>query len=272
MRSFVQMPSDEYHAHKAIGSTTLKLGLQSMAKIKAKVDGRIREKSTDYFDLGKAAHSAVLERDFDNYVCGPDADKRTKEWKEFEAANAGKLVLKEPQYLQVKGMYEAFYSHTLASKIVQGGKPESSFFVEILGQEYKARPDYTVVEGSERGDKSAYLVDYKTCETLEYDFCQRAVANYGYDVSAAHYIKVFSATTEIPVTEYYWIFQEKEAPYEIAVFRADDECRERAMRLVNRLYEKVSACNKSGLWPSRFNSQIYDMDLPHFLAEKRSIE
>lgn len=271
MKSFIQMSDEEYHAHKAIGSSTLKLGLESMAKLKAALDGKIPKKETDYFDLGKAAHSAVLEQNFDRYVCGPEVNKSTKAWKEFEEANPDKICLKESQYLQVRGMYEAFYAHTLAPRITNNGKPEQSFFVEIMGQEYKARPDYIVPEGSEREVQSYYLVDYKTTSDLDYESVQRAIANYGYDISAAHYKKVISEATGRGITEYYWIFQETEAPFEIAVFRQDDECSDRAGRIVNKLYELVSKANKSGLWPSKFQSQVYEVDLPHYLLKLRSV-
>jgi hypothetical protein len=272
MRSFLTMKSDEYHAHKAIGSTTLKLGLESFAKLKAKVDGKIKESTADYFELGRCAHSAILEQDFSNYVCGPEAAKNTKEWKTFEALYPDKVVLKESQYEQVRGMHEAFYAHNLAPKIIAEGQPEQSFFVEILGQEYKARPDWLKVESEGREKKDAYIVDYKTCQDLDYEACQRAIGNYGYDISAAHYIQVVSTAASLPITEYYWIFQEKEPPYELAVFRLDDFPKERAIKLVKRLYERIAHANKSKLWPGRYTSQIYDIDLPTYLTQKRSIE
>jgi hypothetical protein len=75
--------------------------------------------------------------------------------------------------------------------------------------------------------------------------------------------------TEKPITEFYWIFQEKEAPFELAVFRMDDECRERALKIVKRLYEKVGTAKKSGLYPSKYTSQVYDIDLPHYLLKLR---
>lgn len=269
MRAFVDMTDTDYHAHKAVGSTTLKHCLDSMAKFKAAVDGRIFKTDTDYFDIGKAAHAAVLEQNFDRYVCGPEVNKSTKAWKEFEEANPNKICLKESQYIQIQGMYEAFYSHTLAPRITNKGMPEKSFFVDILGQEYKARPDYIVPEGDERESKSYYLVDYKTTGQLDYELCQKQIANYGYDISAAHYIQVIGAATAMPITEYYWIFQEKVAPYEIAVFRMDDECKDRATKVVKRLYEKIHTGNKSGLWPSKFGPEIYDVDLPHYLLKLR---
>lgn len=269
MKAFIDMTSDAYHAHRAIGSTTLKYCLESMAKFKAAVDGRILKPETDYFDLGKAAHAAVLEQNFDSYVAGPEVAKNTKTWKEFQDANPDKICLKESQYAQVQGMYEAFYSHVLAPRITNKGMPEKSFFIDILGQEYKARPDYIVPEGGERETQSYYLVDYKTISKLDYEQCQKQIANYGYDISAAHYIEVVSAATSAPITDYYWIFQEKEAPYELAIFRMDDECKDRARKVVKRLYEKIHTSNKSGLWPSRFASEVYDVDLPHYLLKLR---
>lgn len=270
MRAFIEMSDVDYHAHKAVGSTTLKYGLESMAKFKAAMDGRIPKKETDYFNLGKAAHSAVLEQNFDKYVCGPEVDKRSKEWKLFEEANASKICLKESQYVQVQGMYEAFYKHSLIPRITNNGKAENSFFVDIHGVEYKARPDYLVLEG-EREKESAYIVDYKTAEDISFEACQRVIGDYGYDVSGAHYIQVVSAAIEKPITEYYWIFQEKEAPYECVVFRMDDECKDRALKCVKRLYEKIGTCNKSGLWPGRYDAKILDVDMPHHLNHLRSL-
>ncbi len=268
MKAFVKMSSEEYHAHKAIGSTTLKLANESMAKFKAQVDGKIPKQETDYFNLGKAAHSAILEMDFKNYVCGPDVAKNTKIWKDFEAANPGKICLKEAQYNLVRGMYGAFNQHDLAPKIIHSGSAEASFFVNISGVEYKARPDYLVKEG-ERETEGYYIVDYKTTEDLEISAIQRAIGNYGYDLSAAHYINVVSAALEKPITEYYWIFQAKEPPFELGVFRFDDEGKDRARKCVNRLYAKISASTASGDWPPAFAPKIYDVDLPHYMTQTR---
>ncbi len=262
------MSSDEYHAHKAIGSTTLKLALESMSKFKAQIDGLTPKKETDCFNTGKAAHSAILEQNFEIYVAGPEVSKATKEWKSFEADNPGKICLKTSQYEQIKGMYDAFNSHELAPKIVHRGTAEASFFVNIAGVEYKARPDYTLKEG-ERETESLALVDYKTTENLEYSAIQRTIANFAYDISAAHYLGVVSTATEKPITEYYWIFQEKEAPYELAIFRMHEDCKDRARKCVNRLYEKIHHGMTKNEWPGAFGPQIYDVDIPHYLQKLR---
>lgn len=258
------MTADEYRAHPATRSTTLKLARESMAKFKAEKDGLIPKTENAVFDLGKACHSAILEQDFKNYVCGPDVSKATKEWKEFVSSHKGLICLQPHNYLVVKGMYEAFFNHPLAPKITNKGMAECSFFANIRGHEYKARPDYLVEDGS-----GLYIVDYKTCESAEFEAIQRAIGNYGYDISMAHYSRVVEAVVdEKKVNERYWIFQEKEFPHEIAVKRMDDECRKRAFRIVDKLYLKVENCMKSGVWPSAYAPEIEDIDLNRWQAEK----
>lgn len=256
--------NETYHARPEIGSTILKAGLKSMAHFKAEMDGLVPRKESTAFDVGTSAHAAILEQSFDRYVKGPDADKRTKAWKEAVEASAGKIILKPSEYDSIKGMFDAFYTHPRAKKAVTNGKPEMSFFVQDkeTGLHLKARTDFFIQTGSLRNT----IVDYKTALSATYEDFQKAIWNYRYDLSAAHYMSVVEQVTGEPVTQFFWIVQEKVAPYAINIFHATEEMIYRSKQTHTKVLKEIARSLEAGEWPC-YGDDIKEIDLPYWAIE-----
>lgn len=261
------LTNNDYHEHNAIGSTTLKYALHSMAKFKAALDGLIEGPSTKALELGQMAHEIILEDKENEYVSAPVVDKRTKAGKEamavFNKENEGKKVVDAKDLQMVLSMKESFMKHDLAPNIRKGGEAEMAYFASFQGIEYKAKADYYV-----QSDEGDYIVDYKTMTGNDFSDVQRAIAKYRYDIQAAHYMKVVEAVEGRPVKDFFWIFQEKEAPYELVVVRASDSMIERAKDRVDYLYGKIAMAKESNIYESKFSQEIVEMDLPDWAIKK----
>jgi ATP-dependent exoDNAse (exonuclease V) beta subunit len=264
------MSAEEYHAHEAIGSTTLKYGVKSMAKLKAKLSGQIPDLESDAFNLGTAVHSAILEKDVSQFVNddklvtaalalnpklkSPRASKSYKVDKEA-LEGSGKTVLKADQFAVLEGVYNAFFQHKLAGALIKDGLAEKSFFATIKDQEYKCRPDYLI----DKGD-SLVIVDLKTAQDCTADAFSRSIGKYRYDLQAAHYKEVVQHSTKKEVSDFFWVVVETEAPYELSIYRADNDCLSRAYRRVWRLYNGIDKCKATDVWPGIRNI-VQDIDL-----------
>lgn len=250
----------DYHAHDSLGSSSLKQILQTKAHFKAYKEGLI-EFSSKAFDIGTAAHSAVLEKDFAGYVEGPDVNKNTKIWKAFVAENPEKIVLKPSEMKDIKGMFDAFFANELARKILKDGQPEVSYFTELNGLEVKARLDFFI----EHGDES-YIVDYKTAQSATPREFMNAVFRYHYDLSAAHYMNVVEEVTGKRPKDFIWIVQEKTAPYAINIFRASDDVIYNGNIKCEKAMKRILEAKESGSYPA-YEEKITEIELPEWAVE-----
>lgn len=177
------MTNSFYHAAPGLSNSSLSRVHQS---INHYIEGFRVE--TDSMRFGTAVHSAVLQpetwpRDF---MCGPDVDRRTKEWKaaEREAAEKGLMILPPDLYENVERARDAVFSHPadVISHIAYGnGVAESSLFVADpqTGILLKARPDFLVPDErlclDLKTTKNASPTEFaKSCGTYRYD-CQQAL-------------------------------------------------------------------------------------------------
>jgi len=228
------MTDSDYHAHAGLGSSPLKYAKKTLEHFKAYMNGEIIFKSRDAFNLGKAVHEAILEKSRKGYVVAPKVDKRTKlgkaEFAAFEKENADKTIITEDQHTQLVGMFDKFQAHDMAKRVLKNGKTELSFFLKSeAGLLLKARTDYYV----QCEDKEDYIVDYKTSDdATEYGFSKK-IHTFGYDLQAAHYMDIVSKCTGREVKDYFWIVQEKSAPFGIRIYRADSDMLSRALTTRN---------------------------------------
>jgi ATP-dependent exoDNAse (exonuclease V) beta subunit len=267
------MSNEEYHAHPAIGSTTLKYAVEDMKLFQAAIQGRLDKEESSSMAFGTLAHAVVLEDKMDNLVSDaqiiaqimaskpdtvrPTNTSRYKIWR-AEQLEAKKEIIKISDHERLKGMKEAFEKHPIASNVIFDGVAESSYFTTIDGIEYKARPDYLV----ESRDGN-YLVDYKTIgKDLTIKNVEAAIANYRYDISAVHYLQVVERVTGLNIPDFVWIFQETKAPYRCLVYRASPAMLERATKQCVDAYRKIAVSKETDSYRSSFEERIITGDLP----------
>ncbi|WP_426940285.1 PD-(D/E)XK nuclease-like domain-containing protein [Pseudarthrobacter sp. S6] len=234
------MSNRAYHAHAALGSTSLKtLATRTPAHWVHERDNPVHK---DAYDVGTAAHSLILEGDTSGVVIVDAADWRTKAAKEAkdEARATGKIALLEKEWTPIQAMHASVMSHPRARELFTGHKAEQSVFWEEDGLALKCRPD--AWHDGER------LVDLKTTRSASPNDFGKTAHEYGYHQSVAHYIDGVKAATgeELP---FHFVLVEKTAPYFVSVVELDWEAIDIGRQLNDRAKRIYRECADSGNWP-----------------------
>lgn len=209
------------------------------------------------FDIGRAAHRAVLGRGGD-YVAypaellgadGAASTKAAKEWAEEQRAT-GRTPLKADD-VDAVGQIELSVRAKLARMRVADFSPDRSEVVavaEIDGIWCRAMIDHAPT------DPRFPLYDLKTCTDASPDAVVKAIATYRYDVQAAHYLDVWQAATG-ERRKFRFVFVEKEPPFEVAVVELYEKPGDEADWFDHARADIADArrvwgeCLTSGVWP-----------------------
>jgi len=231
--------SADYHRDPALGSTSLKtLAFKTPAHYQ---HDKTHPKFSDTFTLGTAAHSLILEGDSSNIVV-VDADNwMTKAAKEAkaEALGAGKQPLLAHEMRGVEAMRDSVMAHPAAREAFTLHAAEHSVFWDEDGLMLKCRPDAW---------KPGVIADLKTTvDANPYEFGKTAF-NYGYFMSAAHYIDGIKAATGEEV-KFIFVNVEKTAPYLVSVVELDDLSLDYGRQMLDRAKRIYRECEASGIWP-----------------------
>ncbi len=246
---------DTYASWTAANASTLK----GFAKTPAHVEHERQTggKQTKAKELGWLLHLAVFEpeRFASEVVDAPNISRRTKRgkavWAQFEAEHPGAYVVDVNMRNQINGMANALARHSSVSEFLSGpGFNELS----IVWMEKE-----TGVLCKSRLDRVANFNEWPTVADLKStkDASRRAfegsIANYGYHVSAAHYLDGLETLQPVPPGNPYrrfmWLAAESSAPYCAAVYEIDDESLAQGLEDRNRYLRKWKECTESGVWP-----------------------
>jgi len=256
------LSNEDYHADSALGSSSVKVVLKSLAHFKSYMSEP--PKVTKALDFGTACHSAILEQDFNKYTKAPDVRRGTIAWKEHQKTHPDKILLKPDEYSSVKQMYEKFWSHKIAPKLTKLGKPEISFFAvdPITGLRVKARADYFV-----RYDNKNFVVDYKTARDASDEGFAKAIWNYRYDISAAFYMYVIELATGVRPDDFIWIAQDKDPPHLINTLRAPEAMITRADARVKHSLGLIKQAKETDIWPG-YDETLREVELDDWAIRK----
>lgn len=244
--------SKDYHAHPALGSTSLKtLATRTPAHYQWDQE---HPKRSDAFTIGTAAHSLILEDDTSGIVVVAADNWLTKAAKEekAEALAAGKQPLLIKEMAQVVGMRDAVMTHPVARELLTGHRAEASVFWDENGLPLKCRPDAW---------QPSRLVDLKSTINADPREFGKTAYNFGYHQSAAHYIDGVKEATgeELPFT---FVLVEKTAPYLVSVVELDWEAIELGRALNDRAKRIYRECKEADNWPGYPPSE--PIELPTF--------
>lgn len=245
------MSNKEYHAHPALGSTSLKtLATKTPAHYRWQADHPVHK---DVFDLGTVAHSLILEGDTTGVEVLDYPAWTTKAAREArdDARNQGKIPLLEKDWQEVMAMHDAVMAHPEARALLTGHRPETSVFWEEDGLHLKCRPDAW---------QHGLLIDLKTTRTADPNEFGRTAAEFGYHQSAGHYIDGVKAITgeELP---FKFILVEKTAPYFVSVVELDIEAVGIGRQLNDRAKRIYRECTETGRWPGYTNSEPVNLPM-----------
>lgn len=200
---YYDLPESEYRSDPAISNSDIKALLKSpleywthswMNKNKP-----IKER-TPAMILGTALHCFLLERDkfFDEFIVMPKSETR----RTFKSEE--KQIIKEDDYQMIKEMSEYLGQLPVVNKIFTNGNAEVSIFWEDeeTGLMCKCRPDYLT---------KRYIADYKTIRSI--DQIKSNIYSGDYHIQHAFYMEGVKKITGCDELDFFFVFQQKEAPY-----------------------------------------------------------
>lgn len=201
--------------------------------------------------FGSALHCAVLEpQEFDKrYVISPGFDKRTKAGKEGAAAFAAQhpdlTVIDEAQGANLKLVAQAVHGTPEAAKLLQEAVAFEQVRTEpVGGVPFKGIADIV---------GPYWVADLKTCRDASPAGFGRSAAQLHYHLQAAAYKRLWH------VPDFYWIAVESDAPWNVAVYRQDEESAEKADALLMRLIAEWQEWDGK---PQSYFSGVQDLALP----------
>ena len=254
-----KLTNQDYHNDPRISSSLIKEAKRSLRHFKLRWEFGGSEQ-TDAQAFGTAAHEFILQGKSDSFVVHEFKSKQTKEYKEYKKQNEGKLLLDASDFERLKRMKEAFYNHDFLNFNIPQSVIERSFFSnEESGLSVKARPDAYI----DNGDSLA-IFDYKTTISANPKSFQRSIVEYGYDISAAHYMEVVGRVLEKPVEEFYWIAQEKSSPYEVMIYKFDVSWRLEALAERNMVLNRIVSSFMDDYFPG-YSKDIQTLTKPEWL-------
>lgn len=238
------VPCDLYHKGPGLSSTGIKELLKSPAHYQAYL--KREQKDTPALRFGKLVHTRILEpvAYYQTVAIEPEVDGRTKEGKAIRAAFAeeslGKEIITSDEADLLDEIATAVNKCKLARTVFSGGEAELSVYWidKETGVLCKARADYL------RGD---VIADLKTTYSAKEDDFRKAIAMYGYHLSAAHYLDGFNTVT--PVTNFAWVALEKSPPYCMGFYAAAEEDLATGRAECLKAYKLYAECQESGVWP-----------------------
>lgn len=249
----VDMTNEQYHSAPGISKSHLDyIAGKSPAHYWHKYLNPNREPTlpTAAQQIGTAIHTAILEPELldGSVVRGLDVDRRSnankEAWAIFEHENAGKIILKAEDFDHVLRVRDAVHGHPVAAGLLTGGKAEQTYFAkdEATGELIKCRLDYF------REDEGL-IIDVKSTEDASPHGFAKSAANYRYDVQVAWYYRVLE--TLYGWTPEAWVFLafEKEPPYAIGVYFAQDHDIDRAREAADRDFQRIVEAKRSGAFP-----------------------
>jgi exodeoxyribonuclease VIII len=250
----------DYHADPAISASQLKTVMQSPYHYWSRYldPDRVAMVPTAAMRFGSLAHCAVLEPDelSKRYQLAPD--RRTKEGKAavVEMAAAGIEAASEADMVLAVNMAVAVHGHPTAGALLQSGQAEQSFWFDDIatGMRCKCRPDW--FDGTT-------IVDLKTCQDASPAGFAKAIANFGYQIQAAHYLAGTLATRFI------FVAVEKTAPYAIGVYELDTEALVHGSIARHNALQVLQDCKAVNNYPG-YTDGIQTLQLPGWALKDNS--
>lgn len=226
---------------------------------------RVREDKA-HFDIGHAVHLLYLEQEkFAGAVAVIEADDwRTKAAREArdDARAEGKIPLLEKNISEILAMRSTLLSHPIAGKAFAGeGFSELSLVWKDseTGVWLKARPDWSPANFD-------FLVDLKTSATANpTDFARKAYGM-GYHQQAAWYLDAAEAVLGTPPSQFWFVVQDKGAPFLCSVAAFDSEALAAGRELNRKAIRQFTECLEKDEWPGYRNENTHDRDTAFMLA------
>jgi exodeoxyribonuclease VIII len=223
-----------------------------------------REK-TPAMRIGSLAHLYILElpKALATVAVVPDfGDCRKTSNKEAKASwlaeNAGKELVSQDEWDQIRGMGESVLKHPIARRLIDQCRPEASIFwadpeTEL---ECKARVDGWV-------EPLRIVLDLKTTANASPVEFAKSCHNWRYHVQNALYSDGIAAVTGTAPKAFLFLVVEKEPPYAVATYQLDELSIELGREEYRRNMRTLRECLDNDDWPA-YGTATQTISLPSY--------
>lgn len=215
----------------------------------------------DVYRIGRAAHYRLLEPHLfekNIHVMPEGVDFRSNAAKaQRDAAVAeGKTVIKYDAFLEVQAMEQALRAHSFVPAAFENGEPEKTLAWKDpeTGVWLRCRPDFLP-------KAIRHVPDYKTAASAKPEQFRKHVWDFGYHMQAALYMDGIEAVTDTAPQSFFFVVQEKKAPYVVSCIALDPVAIEWG-RIQNRKAIRIFAdCLAADRWPG-YADDVVEVELP----------
>lgn len=171
-------------------------------------------------------------------------------------------------------MHHVLQSHPeakdLFAQIAEGGQTEVSGWYNDLNphtaegtfQLCKYRPDMRFCPD---WTHNTWIADLKSCRDASPQAFSKAIQQFGYHISAAHYLEGDHILHGRRPKQFIFICQESEPPYLVAVYVLEEKAIQHGLKLRRRALEGIHHAKKTGEWPHYHYNKAVMIDLPSYV-------
>ena len=207
-------------------------------------------KANKRFDLGTAAHAAVLEKEWQKHVVIIDDNASAPRKKHLKATakKAGAVSLAAEQMARIMAARDALWSDDECRELTTKGQNELSYFAQDddTGLWLKVRPDVRI-----RIEDLVRVRDYKTTDGSVHP---RAIASRMYDggwiIQAAAQLDVMTRVEGAAPHDFKWIVQEMKEPYLSNIVAPSIIALDWGMIIWKAMIREFFSCLTADDWPA----------------------
>lgn len=251
-----------YHGDRSCVSVSgLKQLLRSPAHFNAYLCAERKETAAQF--IGTAVHARLLEPDVftHTYVATLVANRRLKEYSEFEAQATGYRIMTREQAMCIESVTENVMAHSSARALLLGGVTEQTLIWqdEETGIWLKIRPDCL---NFDFGD--GICLDLKTTDDASGNSFPRQCVPNDYDLQAAVYLEGLRAVYQRDF-DFAFLALELTAPHGVALYGAPEEMLQRGRRRFRQALQTLKKCRETNQWPCYQHDGGYEiLDWPRY--------
>ena len=260
------MSNADYHAHPAIGSSSVK-----SVYVKSLLHWhKGQHKESPAMDIGTAVHAMILEPEKKLIVCGPES-RRGKAWTEAKekAERNGMTLLTQPDYEMCVTIAKSTMANPDASVLLNDRtavKECSIFNIDPdTGLELKVRPDLFIAN-------RRLILDVKTTKDASpyRGGFEKQVFQLGYHIQGAFYSYV-CGLEGIVTDQFSFLAVEKEPPYAVQIHTLAPEVLEFGLCQVKETLRQIKKAKEEAIYTTGWPSTNI-ITLPEWLKQDRDID
>jgi len=255
------MTNKEYHSLESISASDLKAIAECPAKWHYNKSNLKEE--TDAMRQGTAIHTAILEPHlYDEQIAVlSKIDRRTKAGKdayaEFVESSKEKTIITQDQNEIAQSCKDSVMADNIASQLLTHNEAlieQSLFWTDPeTGIECRTRPDYI----------GNAVIDIKSTRNASPQSFMRDAYNMQYHIQAAFYLDGVRANG-MEINKFVFIVIEKDAPFIVQTYVADDAFIERGREDYKKALETLVRCRETGKYPA-YETGIQTLELPKWI-------